>query len=472
MNKKEREILNIEQSFKDTLENEIAEQNTENKKVEIKDIKYVGKATWKDKVNGKDISDAVFIVEKQITEIDENGKERITEQKNYYLGDKCIGGGLENNDVIYQSNFANSEPDKMQAVNDLLEKVSDKELNEYSLNNLQNKELAEVLSAYLGKEIKPEEVQTELDKMSEEELEELNEEKEENKKEENSLTDKQAEKVKVNGIQKVDLNTKVDGKENLAQRLDLKEYDSIFVIYSDNIKDISKKSKEKINNTTYSLVGMKNDGTAKVLNDEFEMDKTVGNNASREQTKVRADSTATRDNKDQSVYTRKSNGASIGCENDMGNVNMFLYQKTKEENENVGIQIETSKTQRIPVETRRVFNRNQGVYQNDKVQDEIEEHTENGCEPKDVKDFDGKEYTETHEHIDIDYYVRQIQNYENEDGEQSINEVFTEKEIKDKLLRDLDKYKDKISTEQIIENVKNEMDADAQIYTREHKLEQ
>ena len=332
MNKKEKEILNIEQSFKDTLQNEISEQNTENKKVEIKDIKYVGKATWKDKVNGKDISDAVFIVEKQIKEIDENGKERITEQKNYYLGDKCIGGGLENNDVIYQSNFANSEPDKMQAVSDLLGKVSDKELNEYSLNNLQNKELAEVLSAYLGKEIKPEEAQTELDKMSEEELEELNEEKEENKKEENSLTDKQAEKVKVNGIQKVDLNTKVDGKENLAQRLDLKEYDSIFVIYSDNIKDISKKSKEKINNTTYSLVGMKNDGTAKVLNDEFEMDKTVGNNASREQTKVRADSTATRDNKDQSVYTRKSNGASIGCENDMGNVNMFLYQKTKEEN--------------------------------------------------------------------------------------------------------------------------------------------
>ena len=103
----------------------------------------------------------------------------------------------------------------MQAVNDLLEKVSDKELNEYSLNNLQNKELAEVLSAYLGKEIKPEEVQTELDKMSEEELEELNEEKEEK---ENSLTDKQAEKVKVNGIQKVDLNTKADGKRKFSTK--------------------------------------------------------------------------------------------------------------------------------------------------------------------------------------------------------------------------------------------------------------
>ena len=34
-------------------------------------------------------------------------------------------------------------------------------------------------------------------------------------------------------------------KENLAQRLDLKEYDSIFVIYSDNIKDISKNQRKK-----------------------------------------------------------------------------------------------------------------------------------------------------------------------------------------------------------------------------------
>lgn len=472
MNKKEREILNIEQSFKDTLENELVKQNKENKRTKIKDVKYAGKVTWKDKVNGKDISDAIFIVEKQIKEIDENGKERITEQKNYYLGDKCIGGGLENNEVIYDSILANSEPNKIQAVNSLLEKVSDKELDEYSLNNLQNKELAEVLSAYLGKEIKPEEVQTELDKMSEEELEELNEEKEENKKEENSLTDKQTENVKVHGIQKVDLNTKVDGKETLSQRLDLKGFESMYVIYSDKVDDVSKKSREKRNNTTYSLVGIKNDGTAKVLNDEFEMDKTVGNTASKMQTKVRADSTATRDNKDQSVYTRKSNGASIGCENDMGNVNMFLYQKTKEENENVGIQIETSRTQRIPVETRRVFNRNQGVYQNDKVQDEIEEHTENGCNPKDVKDFDGKDNTETHEHDDIEKYVEQILGYENEDGEKSINEIFTEKEVREKLLRELKENTNKLSKEQIIENVEKKMNADAQIYTREHKREQ
>ena len=107
-----------------------------NKRTKIKDVKYAGKVTWKDKINGKDISDNVLIVEKQIIEIGKNGKERITEQKNYYLGDKCIGGGLENNEVIYDSILANSEPNKIQAVNSLLEKVSDKELDEYSLNNL------------------------------------------------------------------------------------------------------------------------------------------------------------------------------------------------------------------------------------------------------------------------------------------------------------------------------------------------
>ncbi len=32
MNKKKKKILNIEQSFKDTLENEILNKNTENKK--------------------------------------------------------------------------------------------------------------------------------------------------------------------------------------------------------------------------------------------------------------------------------------------------------------------------------------------------------------------------------------------------------------------------------------------------------
>ena len=471
MNQKEKEILKIEESFKDTIENDLYKNNTQNKKVEIKDIKYVGEARWQDKINGKIISDKVFLVDIEIKEIDEEGKERITEQKSCYLGDKCIGGTIGDGQILFKSTFENSEPDKMQAVNDLLENTLEQELENNSMNKLQTKEISEVLTAHLGRKVSEEEVQKILEEMDKTEIEGLKKEKEEQKDEnndKNDLSKKQTEKIKVNGIQKADLNKKVDGRETLGKRLDLEGYDSLYVVYSDKVDDIT--SGTKRNNTTYSLVGMTKDGKSRVLNDEFEMDKSVGNNASRETTKIRANNTATRDNNDLSIYTRKSNGMGIGCENNQGTVDMFLYQKTKEENENVGIQIETSKTKIIPIETREIMNRNKGIYQKEKVQDEVKEHTEQGCNPDDVRDFDGDETTVTHEHIDIEYYVQDILNYENDEGEEKIKDVFTEKEVKDKLLRELKENKDTLSTEQIIENVKQEMNQDAEIYDREHKM--
>lgn len=472
MNQKEKEILELEEDLKDTIENELIKNQKENREVSIKDIKFVGQATWQDKINGKPISENLFIVEKQIKEIDEEGKERITEQKNYYLGDKCIGGTIGDNEIAYNSSFENSELDKMQAVNELLERTSEKEIEENSLSALKRKELSEVLTAHLGREVSEDEVDKLLEEMDKEEIEELNEEKEEREdKDENDLSEKQAEIIKVNGVQKANLNKKVDGKETLGKRLDLEEYDNIYVVYSEKVKEVTADS--KINNTTYSLVGMTKEGEARVLNDEFEMDKSVGNNASREQTKIRADGTATRDNNDLSVYTRKSNGMSIGCENSQGSVQMFMYQKTLEENENVGIQIETSKTPVIPIETREIMNRNKGIEQKERIQDEVEEHTEEGCNPTNVKDYDGLEYTKTHSHLTeevLNSYVTEIFNYENEEGDEKIKEVFSESEVRDKLLREMYENKDRLSNEQIVENVKREMNQDAETFAREHKL--
>lgn len=427
MNQRKMEILRIEQDFRDTLENDLAKQQTANKKIKIIDIKFVGKAS----------SENVFIVEKETVQLDKNGNKRTTHLTNYYLGDKCIAGKIGNSDLIYSESFKEQELEKMKQVNSLLEKTDEKEIENNSLNKLEKEESSEVL-------------------------------KQNSKKDENDLSEKQTEKIKVNGIQKADLNKKVDGKVSLGQRLDLEEYDSLYVVYSENVKEITGNS--KINNTTYSLVGMTKDGQARVLNDEFEMDKSVGNNVTRETTKIKDDGTATRDNADLSVYTRKSNGMSIGCQNNQGYVDMYLYQKTYEENENVGIQIETSQTKIIQIESREIMNRNKGKYQGDKVQDEIEEHTQNDCKPEDTRDFDGQENTKTHEHIDIDACVNDILNYENEQGEEQIKEVFTEKEVKDKLIRELRENKDKLSKEQIIENVKEELDGDADAFVREHKF--
>ena len=55
-----------------------------------------------------------------------------------------------------------------------------------------------------------------------------------------------------------------------------------------------------------------------------------------------------------------------------------LYQKTVEENENVGIQIETSQTPVIPIETRKIMNRNKGIYENIRwieIEDVLEDRT-------------------------------------------------------------------------------------------------
>ena len=464
MNQEEKEILKIEENFRDTIENELYKNNTQNKKIEIKDITYIGEAKWQDKINKKTISDKVFIVDIEIKEKDEKGTERTVQQKNCYLGNKCIGGTIGELQMLFNSTFENSEPDKVQAINDLLEKTSEKENN--SMNKLKNKELSEVLTAHLGRKVSEEEVQKILEEMDKTEIEEIKQEKQENKKED-TLSKKQTNKIKVNGIQKADLSKKVDGKETLGKRLDLEGYDNLYVVYSDKIDDITSGTKK--NSTTYSLVGTTKDGKAKVLNEEFEMDRTVGNNADRETTKIRADGTVTKDNKDLSIYTRKSNGMSIGCENNQGIVKMSLYQKTLEENENIGSEIETSQTRVIPIETREIMNRNKGIYQMDKVQEEIDEHIEQGCEPKDVKDFDGDENTSSHEHIDIDYYVQDILNYENDEGEEKIKEIFTENEVKDKLLRELKENKDKLTIEQTVENVKQEMNQDAEFYDREHK---
>ena len=181
MNQKERQILELEESFKDTVEKVIAEQQTENKKIQIKDIKLVGQAKWKDKINGKEISDNVFIVEKEIIEIGKNGKERVTEQKSYYLGNKCIAGTLGNDQMIYDKTFENSEPDKLKAINTLLDVTPEEQIENNSMNKLRTKEIAEVLSAQLGRKIKEDEVQKILEDMDKQEIEELKEEKTKNK---------------------------------------------------------------------------------------------------------------------------------------------------------------------------------------------------------------------------------------------------------------------------------------------------
>ena len=480
MNIKEKEIMKKEEDLKDSIENQLAiQEEGKNHKTAVKDIKLVGQIEWKDKINGQILSENVFEVETEITEIDDEGKERKITEIDYYLGDKCIGGTLGQNQIIYKESFKNSEPDKLQAIEDLLERVTDKEKEEFSLNRLHKKELAEVLSAKYGREVSEEEVEKLLQEMDKEEIEELKEDEEQedieekakkkDKKDENELTEKQVKKIKVNSVQKADLNKKVDGVETLGKRLDLQEYDDLYVVYSDKVNEVTPGTKR--NSSTYSLVGMTKSGEARVLDNEFEIDSSVGNVGGKTQTKIKADDTATRDNKDSTVLRRKSNGTSIGCENNQGRVNMYFYSgKTREENENVGIQIETSNVYPMDRETQRLMSRKKGNYQIDKIQDEVKEHTDEGHNPDSIEYYDGDKKTGIDEHsIDIDKIVDDIYDFDEGDGEKDIQEQFSKNEIKQKLIREIEENKDRKEINEIIDDVKYEMDKDAENFSREQK---
>lgn len=399
MKTREKETLELEENFKNNIERELNEKQTQNRIVVISDIKLVGKAVWQDKISKKPILENVFIVEKKIKDINENGVERETEQKSYYLGDKCIAAQIGEKDLIYDPTFKISEPDKIEAVNNLLKVTTKEEIESRSLNKLRLKEISEVLTAYLNKMVLIEDVEKRLEEINETDREHFKEEKSK-RQNRNNLSKKQTEKIKVNGIQKADLSELVDGDETLGKRLDLQEYDSLYVVYSEDVQEITRGIKK--NNTTYSLVGMTKEGNAKVLNDEFEIDKTSAISGNKEQTKIRENNTATVDSNDLSVYRRKSNGMSIGCENNKGRVDMFLYQSTiSEPNEKVGIQIKTDNINRIPLETRDIMSRDKGKYQQDSIKKEVKGHIQARCQVNDIEDFDGKIETSTHK--DIDY---------------------------------------------------------------------
>ena len=116
---------------------------------------------------------ASHVIKSGMTTVDENGKERVTEQKSYYLGNRCVAGTLGNDEIVYNKSFAESEIDKQKAINDLIDKISEKEIEKNSMNKLKNEEMREILTEYLGRKITEEELPSLLEKMNNQEIEEV-----------------------------------------------------------------------------------------------------------------------------------------------------------------------------------------------------------------------------------------------------------------------------------------------------------
>lgn len=426
----ERKILDIELDFKDTLEND--RKQAHNMEMQIKDVIYVGDAKWTDRLNGKMVQDKLFIVTKNVLIKNEKGQViDKKEVKNYYLGDKCIGGFMDVKNPIFNEYFENSEPQKVDAIKNLLDKVSLEELEERSLNTLQKKYMQE-LSEQLGI---PEE---EILEMEEVDLdEELPIEQElENKEDENQkvLNSRKLENLDIK--EETSLHQEIKG-ETLGQRLGLEK---VGIYGAEKLVRISKsqlssEDRKGISSSVIDVMAVvRKDGSAVILGDNvLRVNSREGTNPTQENlTLDNNDASIDKEMNTTSYEIVQGNGReylSIGYDENSGKeIKYSMY--SHQEGQYVDVELETNRT----------------FYQDPRVREFLRDRNEGIHEADEILNTYTKE--------NLDDMSRTILN----NSDNGISEVYNQADVKEKIIQKI-KEKDygKDDYDKVIEEVEEEM---------------
>ena len=426
----ERKILDIELDFKDTLEND--RKQAHNMETQIKDVIYVGDAKWTDRLNGKMVQDKLFIVTKNVLIKNEKGQViDKKEVKNYYLGDKCIGGFMDVKNPIFNEYFENSEPQKVDAIKNLLDKVSLEELEERSLNTLQKKYMQE-LSEQLGI---PEE---EILEMEEVDLdEELPIEQElENKEDENQkvLNSRKLENLDIK--EETSLHQEIKG-ETLGQRLGLEK---VGIYGAEKLVRISKsqlssEDRKGISSSVIDVMAVvRKDGSAVILGDNvLRVNSREGTNPTQENlTLDNNDASIDKEMNTTSYEIVQGNGReylSIGYDENSGKeIKYSMY--SHQEGQYVDVELETNRT----------------FYQDPRVREFLRDRNEGIHEADEILN--------TYTKDNLDDMSRTILN----NSDNGISEVYNQADVKEKIIQKI-KEKDygKDDYDKVIEEVEEEM---------------
>ncbi|MBR3254802.1 MAG: hypothetical protein IKF97_01030 [Clostridia bacterium] len=450
------EIINKMKELRQKRELEILESQIENinldsdyqeilKNNKVLDVKYLGEIEIKDydKTNK-----SIFLLIEQ--EQDKDGNLIIVEK--YYTEDlEFLGGNNKSDgyDFIMLNKEHMDDRDLLESLNNL-----DKE-GKLDLEQIERKELEEIAKA-LGIDEKEIKAMSEIDlaKQIEEKQESQGTEDKEkdNNKEEQELSQEETKKV-LNGKQEMKTSIKVDDKKTLGKVLDLNtsEYTKIAIVYSDRLQEIQDKD-SIVNTTRYSFVAIRKDGTATTINDRLQIDSASGNNPYNDSIKIDADKTARKDDKTRSRYKINGKEEYLSVENGQyGELKAYYGKgKTREGNENVETQLETTNVRRTDIELRKMQADWKGKYNTDKMAKEANEHFEGHNEDKvGIKSVDGDK--DTVDHVHIDFSQENIEMLAKEVAKQSmqndeVENIFTEEEVelmsKKYIEKDLEKMKD------------------------------
>ena len=430
------ENVNLDSDFQKDLKNN-----------KVLNVKYLGEIENK----------SIFLLIEQ--EQDKNGNLIIVEK--YYNEDLEFLGGNNKSDgfdfIILNKEHINN--------NDILESLNklDKQ-GKLDLEDLEKRELEEIAKA-LGIDEKDIKAMSEMDlvKQIEEKQEDNNLDKKDKNKdqEEQELKKEETNKI-ISQKQEIKINTKVDDKKTIGQVLGLSsgEYTKIAIVYSERLHEIKDGN---INNTRYSFVAIRKDGTAKTIDDKIQIDANSGNNSYKDSIKIDADKTARKDDKTRSRYKINGKDEYLSVENGQyGEIKAYYGKnKTRDRNENVETQLETNNIRPTEIELRRLQADYKGRYNTDKMAKEANIHFEEHKEEKvGVKSVDGDEKTIDHIHIEfneenIDYLSKEIAKKAMENT--AVEDVFTSKET------------EQMSKKYIQENIEELEDLDAEQFEKKLK---
>ena len=456
MNKEKNELLQEELNIRDNFNYRFRNEATAEKMSYVKDVIFVGDVTWKDKVNGKDLSEKLYIIRIDKISRDADGKETVETINNYYLGDRCIGGYIDNDNPQFNELFERAEPDKFAQIKNLLENTPEEKLEEQSMSKLIEERKQEIAKA-MG--INPDEIESideidletkipDIDKKEDrEERKELEEDKDED--ESKKITEKQAEKLDVR--EETKLNQFIQG-ESLENKLGLDKIgitDGVKLARVSTSSLTSQKDVDIDKNAIDTFVVIRATGEAVVLGEDIlRLNTREGTNPTQ--------SNLTVDN-DEGKVDKEVNTSSYEIVN--GNGREFLnvgYDEftgreikysTYSDNyaQYVDFELETQRTWMQDSDVREFMNDWADRYQAEHM---LERNAEHGkCAEKDITIIDNDKDNNDHPaHLgyDMQYCIDTILENEN------IAEIYNERDVREEIINVVGKNKDNKYTNDIV----------------------
>lgn len=443
--KRDLEILN--QDLEEVnLDSDYQKELPENK---VLNIKYLGKI----EINNEP-KDIYLVLEQK--QKDDGSKIEI---ERYCTEDGEVLGGNNNSD---QFNFITPN-EKYKDVEGLVESLQslDKQ-GILDLNEIEQERLEQVAKE-LGITVEEIKKISEIDSektVEDNEKENLEKDKDPDK-EKKTLSKKQAESISTK--QEIKTEQKVTDKDTMASLLNVqgKGYRKIAIVYSDKFKEAG-------NTTKFSFVGIKQDGSAEKIDT---IEQAYGTNPTKNVHSVNRDGSKIEEEKVNSIFKIKGKtetqiAVDIG---NMGTIEPSLIRTPAQDNEEaISIPIETSNIRPTTRETRELMNRNRNTRVKEEIQ-RTEAHEKLGCEDFSIKDIDDNLNNNTHEHQEFsEEYLDKCASEILSESE-TIANTYNSRDVKAYLKRYLENDNETIDTEDLINNVSEEMEQEAE---KEHPLHQ